>query len=89
MHAPPDSTENPRGFGGTPDPEPETDADGNEYATEDEQLDYDLLTVFQDHPIDESIDVPNDNDKPEDKPDPFFGDWGMAFLLGPIFGDGM
>ena len=45
MHAPPDSTENPRGFGGTPDPEPETDADGNEYATEDEQLDYDLLTV--------------------------------------------
>jgi len=45
MHAPPDSTENPRGFGGTPDPSPETDADGNEYATEDEQMDYDLLTI--------------------------------------------
>ena len=45
MHAPPDSTENPRGFGGVPDPDPETDVDGNELATEDEQMDYDFLTV--------------------------------------------
>lgn len=45
MHTPPNSTENPRGFGGTPDPEPETDDEGNELATEEEQLDYDLLTV--------------------------------------------
>ena len=45
MQAPPDSTENPRGFGGTPDPAPETDAEGNELASEDEQMDYDLLTI--------------------------------------------
>jgi hypothetical protein len=45
MQVPPNSTENPRGFGGTPDPEPETDADGNELATPDEQMDYDFLVV--------------------------------------------
>jgi len=45
MQLPPDSTEDPRGFGGTPDPEPMEDADGNIPATEAEQLDYDLLTV--------------------------------------------
>ncbi len=39
------TTENPRGFGGTPDPEPETNADGDVMATDDEQMDYDLLTV--------------------------------------------
>lgn len=40
-----DKTENPRGFGGVADPEPEVNKEGAEIATEEEQLDYDLLTV--------------------------------------------
>jgi hypothetical protein len=40
-----DSTEKPRGFGGTPDPEPETNEDGSVNASEEEQMQYDLLTV--------------------------------------------
>jgi hypothetical protein len=40
-----DSTENARGFGGTPDPEPETNEDGSVNATEEEQMQFDLLTV--------------------------------------------
>ena len=39
------STENPRGFGGTADPEVETDEEGNEYASDEEEMDYQLLTV--------------------------------------------
>jgi hypothetical protein len=45
MELPQDTIENPRGFGGTPDPEPVTNAEGEIPATEEEQLDYDLLTV--------------------------------------------
>lgn len=41
----PNQTENPRGFGGTDDPEPELNEDGTINATEDEQMQYDLLTV--------------------------------------------
>lgn len=41
----PDETENARGFGGTADPEPETNEDGSVNATEEEQMQYDLLTV--------------------------------------------
>ncbi|MBW2690541.1 MAG: hypothetical protein JRC99_11490 [Deltaproteobacteria bacterium] len=36
-------TENPRGFGGTPDPE--LNDDGEEMATEEEQMNYDLLAT--------------------------------------------
>lgn len=39
------TTENPRGFGGTPDPEPEVNEAGEELPTEEEQMDYDLLTI--------------------------------------------
>jgi hypothetical protein len=41
----PDKTENPRGFGGTPDPEPETNEDGMVNATDEEQMQYDLLSI--------------------------------------------
>lgn len=41
----PDQTEKPRGFGGTADPEPETNEDGSINATEEEQMQYELLTV--------------------------------------------
>jgi len=41
----PDETENARGFGGTADPEPETNKDGTVNATDEEQMQYDLLTV--------------------------------------------
>jgi hypothetical protein len=40
----PDTTEKPRGFGGTEDPS-EENADGSVNATEQEQMQYDLLTV--------------------------------------------
>lgn len=40
-----DTTQNPRGFGGTPNPEPELDDEGNELPTQEEQMDYDLLVV--------------------------------------------
>jgi hypothetical protein len=40
-----DSTENPRGFGGTSTPEPETNEDGSINATEDEQMQYEMLAV--------------------------------------------
>ncbi len=45
METIPNATENPRGFGGRPDPEPVTNADGDELATDSEQMDYDLLTI--------------------------------------------
>lgn len=41
----PDDTENARGFGGTPDPVEETNEDGSVNATDEEQMQYDLLTV--------------------------------------------
>ena len=41
----PDQTERPRGFGGTADPEPETNEDGSVNATEEEQMQYELLAV--------------------------------------------
>jgi hypothetical protein len=41
----PDQTENSRGFGGSEDPDPETNEDGVVMATEEEQMQYDLLTV--------------------------------------------
>ena len=41
----PDETENPRGFGGTPDPEPEANEDGSINATEEEQMQYEMLAV--------------------------------------------
>ena len=41
----PDKTENPRGFGGTPDPEPEANKDGSIPATEEEQMQHDLLAT--------------------------------------------
>lgn len=40
-----DQVTDPRGFGGAPDPEVETDEDGAIPATEEEQMDYDLLVV--------------------------------------------
>ena len=41
----PDTTENPRGFGGTPDPEEPANADGSVNATEEEQMQHDLLAT--------------------------------------------
>ena len=41
----PDQTEKPRGFGGTADPEPDPNEDGSVNATEEEQMQYDMLTV--------------------------------------------
>jgi hypothetical protein len=41
----PDTTQDPRGFGGTEDPEPQENADGSIDATPEEQEQYDLLTV--------------------------------------------
>jgi hypothetical protein len=41
----PDTTEDPRGFGGTEDPEPKENADGSIDATPEEQEQYDLLTI--------------------------------------------
>ncbi len=40
-----DTTQNPRGFGGTSDPEVATNDDGDVKASPDEQMGYDLLTV--------------------------------------------
>jgi len=40
----PDQTENPRGFGGTEDPQSENE-DGSVNATEQEQMQYDMLTI--------------------------------------------
>lgn len=42
---PTNELERPRGFGGTPDPEPATNEDGEEIATPEEQADYELLAV--------------------------------------------
>lgn len=42
---PMNETERPRGFGGTPDPEPATNEDGDELATPEEQANYDLLVI--------------------------------------------
>lgn len=40
-----DATENPRGFGGTPDPELGTNEDGEVQATEEEQQNYEMLVI--------------------------------------------